>query len=529
MNRAKDTAVKCRVTLILPAAIVLLLSFSGLGQSVQHLSIPQPGGIPGQPILTGVVQATNGVTVTWDGPSGYYQLFEKRGLTDPNWKAVGARTNLARRAFVAGANSNALFRVLGPAARFVGSQACIECHQTIHDTVMNTLHAKAFSALQQIHQDNNPSCLACHTVGYGVLSGFTSASATPQLEGVQCENCHGPAGSHAANPDDPTARPRLEIAAQVCGGCHTGSHQPTFEEWKSSAHSGVVEDMNATNMINSCGRCHSGSARWSLLEGKPLPVGDANLGIMCINCHEPHSKTANPFQLLNPVASTNDYFLSTSDVFTNKYNPNINVCAQCHNHRGASWTNSGRPPHHSPQYNMLLGTVGLLASGAAPNQPASHALRIANQCAGCHMQSTNYVNETQAAITGHSFQVERYDICSGCHELPQQLVQFTTTSVSNQVQSLKASLDQWAMTKAAVSLRAKYGTRAWEYTNPGDLSPGGAGPDSTEQTLIPINIQKARFNLYLVLYDGSFGVHNGPFSVTLLYTAQNWIDAELRN
>ena len=26
--------------------------------------------------------------------------------------------------------------------------------------------------------------------------------------------------------------------------------------------------------------------------------------------------------------------------------------------------------------------------------------------------------------------------------------------------------------------------------------------------LIPDNIQKARFNLYLVLYDGSLGVHN---------------------
>jgi hypothetical protein len=517
------------ITLFLIFVILFGGSPTSRPQSVQHLSITQPGGIPGQPVLTGVFPATNGSTVTWDGPAGYYQLFQKKSLTDPTWKAIGTRTNLARRAFVAGASSNALFRVLGPAPHYIGSQACLECHQEIHDTVMGTLHAQAFSSLQQSHQDKNPACLACHTVGYGKPTGFTSAAATPQLEGVQCENCHGPAGNHAANPDDPTARPRLEIAAQVCGGCHTGSHQPTFEEWHSSPHVSVVEDMNPTNRIDTCGRCHSGSARWSMIEGKRLPVGDANLGIQCINCHEPHSKTANPYQLLYPLASTKDYSLSTSDVFTNKYDPSINVCAQCHNHRGASWTSNSRPPHHSPQYNMLLGTVGLLASGASPNQPASHALLIKNQCVGCHMQSTNYVSETQPAVTGHSFQVQSFDTCRRCHPLPEQLADFTSSAISNQVQTIKMALDLWAATKAPLTLQTKYGSRAWEYTTPGDLSPGGVGPTSSEQALIPVNIQKARFNLYLVLYDGSFGVHNAPFAVTLLDTAQNWVDEELNN
>jgi hypothetical protein len=483
--------------------------------------------MPGQPLVTGIVPGTNGIGVSWDGPAGYYQLFEKRSLSDPTWRPIGGRTNLARRAFVSGADSNALFRVMGPAPHYAGAQACIECHQGIHDTVMNTLHAQAFSGLQQVHQDQNPNCLACHTVGYGVPTGFISAAATPQLEGVQCENCHGPAGNHAANPDDPSARPRLEIAATVCGGCHTGSHQPTFEEWKSSLHASVVEDMNPASRIDSCGRCHSGSARWSLLEGKPFPVGDANMGIQCINCHEPHSKTANPHQLLNPIVSTNDYFITTSAAFTNQYNPDINICAQCHNHRGAAWTTSSRPPHHSPQYNMLLGTVGVLASGTTPHQPASHALLIKDQCVGCHMQATNYVSESQPAGTGHSFQVQTFDSCRACHPLPEQLAQFTSSAISNQVQTIKASLDLWAVTKAPTALRAKYGTLAWEYTTPGTLSQGGPGPSSTEQALVPVNIQKARFNLYLVLNDGSFGVHNGPFAVTLLDTAQTWVDVEL--
>ena len=104
---------------------------------------------------------------------------------------------------------------------------------------------------------------------------------------------------------------------------------------------------------------------------------------------------------------------------------------------------------------------------------------------------------------------------------------FTSSAISNQMQTIKASLDLWAVTKAPTALRAKYGTLAWEYTTPGTLSQGGPGPSSTEQALVPVNIQKARFNLYLVLNDGSFGVHNGPFAVTLLDTAQTWVDVEL--
>ena len=39
-------------------------------QSVPHLAILQPGGMPGSPVMTGVGRVTNGVSVTWDGPPG---------------------------------------------------------------------------------------------------------------------------------------------------------------------------------------------------------------------------------------------------------------------------------------------------------------------------------------------------------------------------------------------------------------------------------------------------------------------------
>jgi hypothetical protein len=41
------------------------------------------------------------------------------------------------------------------------------------------------------------------------------------------------------------------------------------------------------------------------------------------------------------------------------------------------------------------------------------------------------------------------------------------------------------------------------------------------------NILKARYDLYLVLNDGSFGVHNPAFAQELLLAAESWLYQEL--
>jgi hypothetical protein len=527
MNSVKASAVKGLSGFVLAAWFLLASAKPGCAQSVQHLSITQRGGMPGLPVITGVTPGTNSVTVSWDGPAGYYQLFQKKGIQG-SWQAVGGATNLVRRATITTIYSNAFFQVKGPAPHYVGALACSACHGTIHQKELNTKHAQAFQTLKQIGQATNPSCLPCHTVGYGLPTGFINETATPKLAGVQCENCHGPAGEHAGAEFDPVYRPRVEIAAQVCGGCHTGSNHPTYEEWSRSPHVGVVEDMNPTNRIDSCGRCHSGNARLSLIKHEPLPYGDANIGIVCTVCHDPHQTNAYPAQLRNPTFSTNDYFITTSGAFTNQYRTNINICAQCHNHRGASWTSNSRPPHNSAQYNSLLGTVGLVTN-QPPLKAHTHALRIANQCAGCHMQTTGTLNGLSTSTTGHSFEVEMYSACTPCHgNFASTLVTNVQNATLQLITQLRDNLNTWAMTKAPASLWTKYGFLAWEYTTPGDLSSGGAGPNSSEQALIPVNIQKARFNLYLVFNEGSLGVHNNRYwTQPLLQSGLTWVQAEL--
>ncbi len=507
----------------------LLFILSSRGQSVQHLSEAFAGGMPGAPVITGVEKMTNGLKVTWDGPPGYYQLFESSNMVDPKWVAIGRAPNLARAALLPAAYSNDFFRVAGPGPKYGGSQKCVECHSPVVTTARHTAHAIAFNntAFASCGGQTNALCLACHTVGFDLPTGFANERATPQLADVQCENCHGPASPHAANPDDPLVRPRAEIAATVCGGCHTGPQNPTFDEWETSAHASQPLPLTNAAEIDQCGRCHSGAARLSLLEGAALPVGDNSLGIVCITCHDPHQTNAYPAQLRYPIASTNDYSMPINGAFATSYNPRINVCAQCHNRAGASWTDSSAAPHHSPQYDMLLGAVGIDPNAKSAYHPGSHAVLLTNQCVACHMQSSPFVSDTQPAVTGHSFKVDRYDLCLNCHPYPEQLVSFATGAISNQIQLVKSDLDYWAARAAPTNLWDKYGNLSWEYTAPGELSEGGPGPNAAEQKEIPENIQKARFNLYIVLSDGSFGVHNPYYAVDLLNAAEDWIEEEV--
>ena len=536
-----------------------------LSQSVQHLNTIQPGGMPGQPVMGSMERLTHGVRVIWDGPSGYYQVYQKsNGLLAP-WVALGQATNLVRYAVITKLYSNAFFRVSGPAPKYAGSKVCLTCHLSICRYVTNTLHASAFSSpkFKTLGGQTNPLCLPCHTVGYGLPTGFVSATATPLLGGVQCENCHGPAANHAAATDDPTAVPRVEIAATACGGCHSASHTtytnaPTFEEWNTSEHAAVTPDVLASmsasaNNISSCGRCHSGSARLALINGLNPAVtlaNDYNVAITCVVCHDPHQTNANPAQLRNPVSSTKDFFLATSDVFTNKYNANtnINLCGQCHNDRGAAWTDTSLAPHRSLQYNFLLGSVGELLNGSSTFNPGTHAglpssagysisgtFYLTNQCADCHMQPD------RRGAPNHSTLITSDTVCLNCHLIPPAVLEefYLTPVISNSVTALITALNHWAANQTN-PLLATHGVVAWEYTNPGGLtwqtnSAGNVtgwtlnnpvtftGPGTAGQALIPDKIKRTRFNLYLVLNDGSFGVHNPTLAINLLNAAQIWM------
>ena len=136
--------------------------------------------------------------------------------------------------------------------------------------------------------------------------------------------------------------------------------------------------------------------------------------------------------------------------------------------------------------------------------------------------------------TGHSFEPEMTG-CSvaGCHyinntqhpdaALAKVVLQL---EITNGITALVSNLNNWAIVKGTNTFGAvnanKYKQNGWEYTTPGDLrSITNAGPSATDQLKIPVEVRQARFNLYMLAYGKSLGIHNPQYSRYLLNDASN--------
>jgi predicted CXXCH cytochrome family protein len=102
------------------------------------------------------------------------------------------------------------------AARYVGAETCRMCHADQHRLWTRTRHSRAYGLLETTGQAQNSECLSCHTTGYQ-RGGFSDATATPGLKGVQCEACHGPGSEHQGG--DPRRIVKTPSSA-VCAACH---------------------------------------------------------------------------------------------------------------------------------------------------------------------------------------------------------------------------------------------------------------------------------------------------------------------
>lgn len=107
---------------------------------------------------------------------------------------------------------------------FVGALKCRECHRSEYDSWLKTAHAKAFQSLRKNNRTTDPECVSCHTTGYKSKGGFTSEYATPQLQGVQCEACHGAGVIHTRRP----AKGFGAVLQSSCTQCHDAKNSPNF-------------------------------------------------------------------------------------------------------------------------------------------------------------------------------------------------------------------------------------------------------------------------------------------------------------
>lgn len=418
----------------------------------------------------------------------------------------------------------------GITGQYVGSTRCAQCHASVHSNWSETLHAGALDTLKAINQGENANCIGCHTVGFGEEGGFVDEATTFDLAGVGCEACHGPAKQHVENVQDASLRPAKNIAASVCGQCHTGEHHPNFDEWETSKHAlvneHVAESLTAGTNANACGQCHSGDFFYmSRIKGetvaddflKDVERADQN-AVTCAVCHNPHQRTGNApdpgdgrdFQLRFPEIA----FPTPTNTIDAAIDPTrFNICGQCHHSRGRTWAVSSRGPHHSVQANVYIGEMPMPDDDAevtplAPSLLAKH-YEAPEQCATCHMYRKDFESEEAPAIAGHTFAVS-FEGCvaSGCHTSAESIetrAESYQSEIMDMIDALKARLN------------ANPGTGNWEYTSDG-------GPDAMGQAALHDGIKKARFLIAYVENDGSLGIHNPPYVEGMLSAASDYLD-----
>jgi len=77
-------------------------------------------------------------------------------------------------------------------------------------------------------------CISCHVTGYGEPGGFVSEEETPDMVGITCEACHGPAGAHMKIPAkdaEGRAASMSEPDEANCLQCHIEEGNPNFKEF----------------------------------------------------------------------------------------------------------------------------------------------------------------------------------------------------------------------------------------------------------------------------------------------------------
>jgi predicted CXXCH cytochrome family protein len=314
------------------------------------------------------------------------------------------------------------------AASFLGysdsatkKSVCSNCHVTQHAKWVVTKHAAAWKTLATSGSMVG-LCQACHSVNNlgnpvtDTIAGFRSTKDT-RYHDVQCESCHGPGLAHVTAPARGQMLPSIradtgKAITNGCSECHSGTHHPFVEEWRSSrhatSHTRAYNGSTATapeipgGPRAACQSCHIGQRiieSWGVntnftekSQGQTVATG---AGITCAVCHDPHGGP-NSKQLRFPI--------DTRDL-------DNNLCMKCHLRRAVPDFSGTRNSPHSPQGPMLLGTAGWWPPGIAVDGDlvASHGSeRNPKLCASCHVNSYEVTDKLTGkfvqTVTGHRFQ-----------------------------------------------------------------------------------------------------------------------------
>jgi hypothetical protein len=108
-------------------------------------------------------------------------------------------------------------------ASFIGASECKTCHAEEFAFWLTTPHHSAYETLVRQDKQYNLDCVSCHVTGYDKPGGST-VTHVGALEGMQCENCHGPGSLHRESPMDKALIMPMPPQTLCADTCHHAPH-----------------------------------------------------------------------------------------------------------------------------------------------------------------------------------------------------------------------------------------------------------------------------------------------------------------
>src|SRR3989338_4761268 len=374
--------------------------------------------------------------------------------------------------------------------KYLGIDVCEICHPGKIKGWKTTAHSNAFSLLEAIGQDENDTCLRCHTTGFNesVKNGGYDEIRSKELINVQCEACHQ-AGASVGHGESRKSSYKSSIIAysRACGYCHTktvkGSRsQGEFDQWKNSKHK--------------------------------------NVSVGCPSCHFPHS-AKNTFQLkfFGDIKLANGTEVK-ADIAA--------MCMKCHSDKikNADISAEAEKMPQKPQAEMFSGTGGGGYGGETHSSSyhTTDSFKISGKdarekCVTCHMYDTPAKGEAGNNTVGqHSFAMRdkndniNIKACqqSGCHSASsvpnfdrKAFVDYdgdgTKEGVQTEIEGLLEKL------KGAIVVGGNI-----------VFSDSSGEPEFEVSSSATSGEKKAVFNWLFIYNDGSRGIHNTAYAVKLL-------------
>ena len=398
---------------------------------------------------------------------------------------------------------------------------CIECHTTGYDAMANNNGFDDRSQYVDMYGKDTTFVFpdsASLVDYYGSPDGhlypgvwdslFVFYPNSMKMARIQCESCHGPGNDHFGVVDD--NKMVAVMSSDNCAWCHdAGTHHVYPEQWDNSPHATVPN--YPSGLRNDCRGCHNGAQFVQYVNGEEITV-QPYVPITCATCHDSHSKE-NEHQV-RTVKATLSNGMEVSQGGLGK------LCMNCHQSRREANSYTDAPhshygPHYAPQADMILGVNAVTFGKKLPSSP--HAQAVEDGCVSCHM-SPGHVDESGNVVLvgSHTFRVTDLDgndnvkICQDCHgDVGTSFAEkkfYMNGNADHDGDGVEEGLQEEVkglMEKLAAMLPHADTVDAYD------------PHDDVDETWTKTEL-KAAFNYEMVYYDGSYGIHNPAFTVSLL-------------